>query len=107
MKDDSQVSQYPCGCSHITVKRFQDEISGKVFGEHWRCTDCGVEFVSLPTFFPPAPLTLMEEQATLRDQFAMAVLTGFLARGPKSDMTDQDISQVVYNMADAMLEGRK
>jgi hypothetical protein len=45
------------------------------------------------------------EQVTLRDQFAMAALTGLISRA--SDFMFPDLSQKAYRFADAMLEARK
>lgn len=43
-----------------------------------------------------------KEEPTLRDQFAMAALTGMLARG----FDARPRAQVAYEYADAMLEAR-
>ena len=45
------------------------------------------------------------ETPTLRDQFAMAALTGLISRAP--DFMFPDLSQKAYRFADAMLEARK
>ena len=45
-------------------------------------------------------------QTTLRDQFAMAALTGLLAN-ERNDGTAEAIANVCYKAADAMLEARK
>lgn len=45
------------------------------------------------------------EQVTMRDQFAMAALTGLISRAP--DFSFPDLSQKAYRFADAMLEARK
>jgi len=50
----------------------------------------------------PIPMT---ETLTLRDQFAMAALTGLLA-SCKTDCIDTYVRDA-YRMADAMLEARK
>ena len=51
---------------------------------------------------PTLPTT---ETPTLRDQFAMAALTGLISRA--SDFMFPDLSQKAYRFADAMLEARK
>jgi hypothetical protein len=54
------------------------------------------------------PVTMpisMTETLTLRDQFAMAALTGLISRAP--DFMFPDLSQKAYRFADAMLEERK
>jgi hypothetical protein len=45
------------------------------------------------------------EWVTMRDQFAMAALTGLISRAP--DFMFPDLSQKAYHFADAMLEARK
>ena len=45
------------------------------------------------------------QQVTLRDQFAMAALTGLISRAP--DFMFPDLSQKAYRFADAMVEARK
>jgi hypothetical protein len=47
--------------------------------------------------------------ATLRDQFAMAALTGILATNPKgvvNDHIEEILARTVYQLADAMLKVR-
>ena len=46
-----------------------------------------------------------KEREALRDQFAMAALTGLISRAP--DFMFPDLSQKAYRFADAMLEARK
>lgn len=50
---------------------------------------------------PPTPQTPV---ATLRDQFAMAALTGLLANPDAAKYKDR--AEVAYNYADAMMEAR-
>jgi hypothetical protein len=45
------------------------------------------------------------EWVTMRDQFAMAALTGLISRA--HDFMFPDLSQKAYRFADAMLEARK
>jgi len=47
------------------------------------------------------------EQVTLRDQFAMAALTGFMASGDAAIGNDGPIAKLAYRFADAMLEARR
>lgn len=58
-----------------------------------------------PEFF-----ALPETMPTLRDQFAMAALTGIFANPSYTDFVEMDClidSEVAYQYADAMLEARK
>jgi hypothetical protein len=55
------------------------------------------------------PVTIpisMSETLTLRDQFAMAALTG-LSANPQYDWNWAKMAEHVYRAADAMLEARK
>jgi hypothetical protein len=47
----------------------------------------------------------LRETATLRDQFAMAALTGLLANPDAAKYKDR--AEVAYNYADAMLKARE
>ena len=54
------------------------------------------------------PVTIpisMSETLTLRDQFAMAALTGLISRA--RDFMFSDLSQKAYRFADAMLDARQ
>ena len=51
-------------------------------------------------------LTVAEPQASLRDQFAMAALTGYLAQG-SHDCTPDEILHDCYLLADAGMKARK
>lgn len=91
-------------CAHIHVEHFTVEKDGKVFEEQWRCKDCGAKFVLLDRLFAgPQQIRVMEPMKTLRDEFAMAALTGMLAR-PAGKEIDCD---QLYAIADAMMEARK
>ena len=48
---------------------------------------------------------LKEAQPTLRDQFAMAALTGILS-DPELNQPMHHLVKIAYNYADAMLEAR-
>ena len=47
------------------------------------------------------------DRLTLRDQFAMAALTGICASGPGRQFTNGLLAKEAYQLADAMLEERK
>ena len=109
MDNQKPDSQQAC-CAHIQVTRFQIENSGRVFEEQWRCKDCGAKFVNLDSFFAgPQRIEVMEPMATLRDQFAMAALSGMLADPAMQVGGDNDrkTAQLSYGIADAMMEARK
>lgn len=119
---NSQSQNYPTACAHIHVERFQIEKDGKVFEEQWRCRDCGTKFVTLDNLFAgPQNIEVMPEQATLRDQFAMAAMiadalssaviaVSYLAQGntftgdyPKPEEGVEEY----FKTADALMEARK
>ena len=62
--------------------------------------------VDMSTFdtFPQGPLTIRERRPTLRDQFAMAALTGLLADPASSG--PEGCARVAYAYADAILKER-
>lgn len=47
------------------------------------------------------------QQKTLRDEFAMAALSWFLASPNRTDRYYDNIAAASYKMADAMMEARK
>ena len=51
-------------------------------------------------------LRVVEPQASLRDQLAMAALTGYLAQGPR-DCTPEEVLHDCYRLADAGMKARK
>jgi hypothetical protein len=56
------------------------------------------------------PVTIpisMTETLTLRDQFAMAALTGFMGSGDCATGNHDAAARLAYRFADAMLEARK
>jgi hypothetical protein len=67
------------------------------------------------TFVRPAPgdwgiplSSLTYEIATMRDQFAMAALTGLVvANYGRKDIDPMDVASWAYGIADAMMEARK
>lgn len=46
-------------------------------------------------------------QPTLRDQFAMAALTGYIGHGTYAGTDGPVIARLAYQVADAMIEARK
>lgn len=58
----------------------------------------------LPTFYPNTQLDI-EPVVTLRDQFAMAALTGLIAQSPHA-RSAVEFAYESYLMGDAMLEAR-
>jgi len=105
---NGQKEQDLAACAHIHVERFTVEKDGKVFEEQWRCKHCGAKFVNLDSLFAgPQQIKIMEPMKTLRDEFAMAALTGLFASAPRPDLQDKDAAKIVYAIADKMLEARK
>ena len=56
-----------------------------------------------PKGFQPAKSLVTEERKTLRDEFAMAALSGLAFKDPWAP----NIQENAYRIADAMLEARK
>ena len=52
------------------------------------------------------PKMVVEDPNKLRDQFAMAALTGILAGSPNSEIGPEDYAHDAYMFADAMIEAR-
>jgi hypothetical protein len=111
---NGQKGQDLAACAHLHVERFTVENHGKVFEEQWRCRECGAKFVSLDGLFAgPQHIQIMEPMRTLRDEFAMAALNGYIAcdaTGETYWRTKESRVQVAdesYAWADAMLEARK
>lgn len=95
MKDDSNK------CQHSQVSRLYDNEEN--FTDKWLCARCGAEFYHLD--LQPGKITVMEPMVTLRDQFAMAALTGLLS-DPTSSGHD-GCAKAAYLYADAMMKARK
>lgn len=55
----------------------------------------------------PLPTGGLPQAATLRDQFAMAALTGLFSIKHLREMSDEDLAAISYTLADAMMEARK
>ena len=61
------------------------------------------------TKIPPGPYIMetVVEVVTMRDQFAMAALTGFMGSGDCATGNHDAAARLAYRFADAMLEARK
>jgi hypothetical protein len=60
------------------------------------------------TINPDVPLTFTGEKPTLRDQFAMAALTGLIAdTDTEYDYALKEIPVLAYDYADEMLKARE
>ncbi len=55
----------------------------------------------------PAPTWRVTEPLTLRDQFAMAALTGIVANDRDDECAGEWVAKRAYHLADAMLTARK
>lgn len=93
-------------CPHDTVKREFD--SEENYLDKWTCQMCHAEFFTLDGM-KAGKITVMEPHLTLRDQFAMAALTGIIS-GFASE-TDKwqsgDVAKLSYAAADDMLKARE
>jgi rubredoxin len=85
-------------CKHYSVSRWINEDNSPA--DKWTCNVCQAEFYHLEGL-SSGKITVMEPHATLRDQFAMAALTGLLA-----DPDMKDCVKCSYIFADAMMEAR-
>lgn len=78
-------------------------------GAH-HCDGCNASFMMTPDFSKyRGQITIMEPYATLRNQFAMASLTGLLSTAT-AKIGASDIRAVTflsYQLADSMMEARK
>lgn len=64
------------------------------------------DYNTTPVQRPTAPEPKHEHPKTIRDEFAMAALTGLLAN-PSTDETWQQYSEWAYEIADEMLKARE
>lgn len=68
------------------------------------------EFLRRPSAKPaqanPVPFASKKERAELRDRFAMAALTGLLAKGWTSELGREERAANAWQEADAMLKAR-
>ena len=64
----------------------------------------GLQFAPNPRY--EGPITVNSERTTLRDQFAMAALTGLCANN-KVQYNVKAYAGISYELADAMMEARK
>lgn len=61
----------------------------------------------LHTLLDEAANRIEQLEAALRDQFAMAALTGIITNPVYDEMTCEIVAKISYSIADAMLEARK
>lgn len=94
-------------CAHAFVERVANEQHNNIYDESWECTGCKKRFLLLPEMHE-GKLTIMEPQLTLRDQFAMAAMSGLLSNPPGIyDRSNSWIAEWAFKMADAMMKARK
>ena len=94
-------------CQHLCVVRHGALPSG-VLLDRWTCTVCGAEFYHPENIgFPGQTIQIMEPQLTLRDQFAMAAMTGIISGTSLEEATKYPFARIAYAAADDMLEARK
>jgi hypothetical protein len=92
-------------CKHEKVIRHDTP------NESWNCEWCGAKFYHLEDIgFPGQTIQIMEPTPTLRDKFAMAVLTGMLASYTDRDwrvISKEQIAKSAFRITDAIMEARK
>lgn len=99
------MSKDPKQCEHRSVTPQ---------GKDWTCDICGLRF--FPLIIEPGKITFREPYATLRDQFAMAAMTGMLGHYdlhstirnyPSVDDWRKNIAEASYRWAEAMMKSRE
>ncbi len=80
-------------CVHPKVYR-KYEVDGVSWSGEWACGTCNAKFYHMEDMVFPAggKLTVMDPQATLRDQFAMAALSGMMYA--ESSMTANNVAKL-------------
>jgi hypothetical protein len=104
MSEESQRIDPAGYCTHAHVERILD-----VTNEYlniWKCTLCRERFYSLD-FSNHVAIEVMEPQANLRDQFAMAALQASPDWMKDRIETYSEMARRCYLMANAMMEARK
>ena len=96
-------------CPHIEVERQLDGANPRYYNEVWKCSDCGKEFDALLDVGSRGKIQVLEPHTTLRDQFAMAALTGLMTTVNAKVRADDCVnaSRLAYQLADAMLKLRE
>lgn len=101
-------------CAHVEVRRQLDGVNPRYYNEIWKCSDCGKEFEALLDIgSSTGKIKVMEPQASLRDQFAMAVMSSLLQKSsllqnPTVLPNDAGkVASIFYLMADAMMKARE
>ena len=87
-------------CKHLGVYRKLDDRNNLT--DDWHCASCGARFPRLDG--QSGKITIMEPQAALRDQFAMAVLGGLKWSGEEEMKLKV---RIAFQVADEALEARK
>jgi hypothetical protein len=107
MSEQTKIIDPAGRCVHDTVKRITilSATGGERYDDVWMCSDCKVKFF-LSDLLDPLKIKVMETSPTLRDQFAMAALTGMLA-GNNGSLDIKGDPDWAYKYADSMLEARK
>ena len=97
---------------HTRVYRMRED-DDSAWSDEWACGTCKAQFFHLQDAHLTGKITLAEPQPTLRDQFAMAALKGYIgcdksgtsfwSTGPQM----VDSAKNAYEWAGAMMEARK
>lgn len=100
-------------CVHAVVERKWTDLGEAT--DTWLCVTCKAEFFHLDFSNHHAKIQVMEPYATLRDQFAMAAMTGMLGHHdlhstirnyPSADDWRKNIAEASYRWADVMMKAR-
>jgi hypothetical protein len=67
--------------------------------------DNNIFVMPVPKLGDGLPSSMTYEIATLRDQFAMAALTGILSK--HDNLLSERVAEIAFDYADAMMEARK
>jgi hypothetical protein len=90
-----------CDHTKVVLRRKYNNVS---YTDSWHCDDCEEEFFNLNLNQGKITIMPIEPNATIRDQFAMAALTGLLA---DPGVIVKGTAELSYKIADEMLENQK
>ena len=110
MSKESQILDPAGMCAHAAVIRVCTD-ENTYYKDEWTCRDCKEQFFHID-WTQRGKITLAEPTPTLRDQFAMSVLNGWIscdASGTsywKADAQMEEVAHNAYAWANAMIKAR-